>query len=237
MQVFDGLRGRPLEVASERTAEALITADPGASWYAGPARSKEDVIAARHLHTRRYAEAEYIRPQDGIVFDDGWMAQRRWVVVALQNDVVACGSLISPTETLPTLKAFDIDADSDIRLSECWRHHRLVEVSALCRDPRYRPVELIRGYIYRAIWQELGRAAGCDQWLTSMSWQRYDQFRRMPFPLELLGRTAEYYGGPSVAFVVDMRLARLALALRDPYFLAWMDGLHDDYSALIHKSV
>jgi len=35
--------------------------------------------------------------------------------------VIAAGSLVSATDTLPTLHAFGIDAAGDMRLSAAWR--------------------------------------------------------------------------------------------------------------------
>jgi hypothetical protein len=220
-----------------RPGRPVVPDAPGGEWYSGPARSRADVDAARRLHTRRYAETGYIQARADAPFDDGWMAQRHWVVVARGPAVAGCASLISPTATLPTLTAFGIDAATDARLAECWRRHRLVEVSALCRDERFGPTEVIRGLLYRALWQQHRQRGDHDQWLASMSWRRFDALRRTPWPLEVLGRTEEYYGNSSVACVIDLRLARLAFELRDRHLLAWLDSKHDDPSALINPRV
>src|SRR5690348_18037418 len=100
-----------------------------ADLYAGPARSSNELHQARALHTRRYESVGLIEPQPHReLYDDGWIEQREYVVVATDTRVYGGASLITPTDTLPTLRAFGIDGARDRRLAAAWHRRRLVEI-------------------------------------------------------------------------------------------------------------
>lgn len=66
----------------------------------------------------------------------------------------------------------------------------------------------------RALWLAQDRQRDHDVWIMSMQTRRLDHLRRLfPAPFELLGRAAAYYNHASVACLLDLRLARLALSL------------------------
>jgi hypothetical protein len=202
--------------------------------YVGPARSEEEVTRARSVHSQAYAREGLISPLvEGELFDDGWLPQRQWLVVANDDDVLGAASLISPKDALPTLTAFDLRPTDLPALASAWAGGRVREVSALARDAHGRGA-LTGGLLYRALWLAQEQQRDHDVWIMSMQTRRLDHLRRLfPVPFELLGRAAAYYNHASVACLLDLRLARSALSLRAPRLLAWLNGEHEDQSVLL----
>ena len=206
-----------------------------AELYAGPARTSDELHQARALHTRRYEAVGLIGPQpNNELYDDGWIEQREYLVVATDTRVYGSASLITPTDTLPTLRAFGIDGAHDRRLAAAWHRRRLAEVSALAIEAGSGGRPAVRALLYRALWRACERRLDHDQWIMTMRLDRFDALSRLfPVPFELLSRADSYHRQPAIACALDLRLGRAALALRAPYLLAWLDAEHDDETALV----
>jgi hypothetical protein len=201
-------------------------------FHAGPARSPAEIAQARALHTRTYVEANYIEHPGARPFDDGWMDRREWLVVADGQDVVGATSLIAPTHTLPSLEAFAIDPETDARIGPAWREGRVVEVSTLVRDRSVEPGVLVRALLYRALWMSAARRGDHDVWLMSMPFERLPKLAMLfPVPFEVLGTVEDHhrYHLAGVACVLDLRLARTAVRLRNAPLLDWLDARSPDF--------
>ncbi|GLZ46417.1 hypothetical protein Acsp06_26020 [Actinomycetospora sp. NBRC 106375] len=199
--------------------------------YYGPARDGEDIAGARKVHTQAYARVGYIADTSpDRAYDDGWMDQRAWFVVADASQILGTVSMVRPTSTLPTAEAFNLVPERDSRMQQAWQTQRIVEVSTLAVEPRHARARQAGALLYKALWQAHRWRADHDLWLMSMSLDRLHRVTRsFPLPIELLSDVVVHYHQPSVACVLDVRLARAAMALRTPLYLHWLDELdHGD---------
>jgi hypothetical protein len=193
------------------------------SLYVGAPRSPAELEAARRLHTRVYVETGYVDPATELL-DDGYMAQRRWIVASAGPAPVGTISLIYPGTSLPTLTAFGIDPVRHPKLAGPWSRGRVVELSTLAVDPAWAHAS-VSAVLFRAVWQERHRRQDHDIWLMSSQPRLFDRLCQLfPAPWEMLGRARDYYRHQSVAYVLDFHICRSALEHRSLRTLAWLDG-------------
>jgi N-acyl amino acid synthase FeeM len=192
--------------------------------YVGPPRSATELVEARRLHSRVYSDRGLIDSSTAL-FDDGYMTQRQWVIASDHPLVVGTVSFIRSHSSLPTLDAFGIDPTLTPRLSLPWSQGRVVEISTFLVDRTYAGHSTVAPLLYRAMWQQRYERNDHDIWIMSSRPQLIDRVTQVfPGPFELLGRARAYYNNEAVAYMVDLRVFRHALALRSPDMLAWLDG-------------
>ena len=195
--------------------------------YYGPARGPRDHAGVGYLAETTADE----------VHDDGWTTQREWFVVAEGPQVLGTVSMVRPTTSLPTTEAFDLVPARDPRMQQAWETRRIVEISAFAVDATHERARLVGALLYKVLWQAHRWRADHDMWLMSMSLDRLHRAtRHFPLPIELLSDVVHHSRRPSVACVVDVRLARAAMVLRTPLYLEWLDRLDDVEPAGLGRS-